>query len=133
MQQVIGVQEPGRATRLVVLTDGDPTAGIKDFGALNAHASELKNKGITATFLGFGPDYNEELLSSLAKRAGGNYYYIPQPQMIPDIFRVELDKLMTTVARNLQLTVKPARWVNMRSRVAVKWWCLLPILSEAQP
>jgi Ca-activated chloride channel family protein len=115
VQQVVGVQEPGRATRLVVLTDGDPTAGIKDFGALTAYASEIKSKGITATFLGFGPDYNEELLSSLAKRAGGNYYYIPQPQMIPDIFRVELDKLMTTVARNLQLTVKPARWVNMRS------------------
>lgn len=115
VQQVASVQEPGRATRMVVLTDGDPTAGIKDFGALNQHASEIKNKGITCTFLGFGPDYNEELLASLAKRAGGNYYYIPQPQMIPDVFRVELDKLMTTVARNLHLTVKPARWVTLRA------------------
>jgi Ca-activated chloride channel family protein len=115
MQQVMGVQEPGRATRMVVLTDGDPTAGIKDFGALAQHASDIKSKGITCTFLGFGPDYNEELLAALAKRAGGNYYYIPQPQMIPDVFRVELDKLMTTVARNLNLTVKPARWVTMRA------------------
>ncbi len=115
LQQVMGVQEPGRATRMVVLTDGDPTAGIKDFGALSQHASEIKNKGVTCTFLGFGPDYNEELLAALAKRAGGNYYYIPQPQMIPDVFRVELDKLMTTVARNLSLTVKPARWVTMRT------------------
>jgi Ca-activated chloride channel family protein len=115
MQQVLQVQEPGRATRMVVLTDGDPTAGIKDFGALAQHASEIKAKGITCTFLGFGPDYNEELLATLAKRAGGNYYYIPQPQMIPDVFRVELDKLMTTIARNLNLTIKPARWVTLRS------------------
>jgi Ca-activated chloride channel family protein len=115
LQQVMGVQEPGRATRMVVLTDGDPTAGIKDFGALTQFAAEIKTRGVTCTFLGFGPDYNEELLAALAKRAGGNYYYIPQPQMIPDVFRVELDKLMTTIARNLQLSVKPARWVTMRS------------------
>jgi Ca-activated chloride channel family protein len=114
-QQVLSIQEGGRATRLVVLTDGDPTAGIKDFSALVAHAGEIKNRGITSTFLGFGPDYNEELLASMAKRAGGNYYYIPRPEMIPEVFRTELDKLMTTVARNLQLTVKPARWVTLRS------------------
>jgi Ca-activated chloride channel family protein len=113
-QQVLSVNQPGRATRLVVLSDGDPTAGIKDFSALVAHAGEIKNRGITVTFLGFGPDYNEELLASMAKRAGGNYYYIPQPQMIPDVFRTELDKLMTLGVRNLSLSLKPARWVSLR-------------------
>jgi Ca-activated chloride channel family protein len=115
MQQVVGVNDPGRATRLVVLTDGDPTAGIKDFSALVAHAGEIKNRGITCTFLGFGPDYNEELLASMAKRAGGNYYYIPQPQMIPEVFRMELDKMMTAAARNIKLSAKAARWVTVRS------------------
>ncbi|MGV3618099.1 MAG: vWA domain-containing protein [Fimbriimonas sp.] len=115
MQQVLASQESGRATRLVVLTDGDPTAGIKDFSALVSHAGDIKQRGITCTFLGFGPDYNEELLASMAKRAGGNYYYIPQPQMIPDVFRTELDKLMTSVARNLRLELKVARWVTLRS------------------
>jgi Ca-activated chloride channel homolog len=114
-QQVASVTDPGRATRLVVLTDGDPTAGIKDFSALVGHAGEIKNRGITSTFLGFGPDYNEELLASMAKRAGGNYYYIPRPEMIPEIFRTELEKLMTVVARNLRLDLKLARWVNLRA------------------
>jgi Ca-activated chloride channel homolog len=117
LQQVVGVNDPGRSTRLVVLTDGDPTAGIKDFSALVAHAGEIKSRGITVTFLGFGPDYNEELLASMAKRAGGNYYYIPQPQMIPEVFRVELDKMMTAAAGNIRLSVKAARWVSMRSPV----------------
>ncbi len=74
LQQVIGVTDPGRATRLVVLTDGDPTAGVKDFATLVNHAGEIKQRGITCTFLGFGPDYHEELLAAMAKRAGGNYY-----------------------------------------------------------
>ncbi|HSI71880.1 MAG TPA: VWA domain-containing protein, partial [Fimbriimonas sp.] len=114
-QQVMQVMDPGRATRMIVLTDGDPTAGIKDFPTLVNQAGDIRGRGITCTFLGFGPDYNEELLASMAKRAGGNYYYIPQPQMIPDIFRTELDKLMTSVARNIRLDVKVARWVQLRT------------------
>jgi Ca-activated chloride channel homolog len=114
-QQVMQVMDPGRATRMIVFTDGDPTAGIRDFSALVAQAGDIRQRGITCTFLGFGPDYNEELLAGMAKRAGGNYYYIPRPEMIPDIFRSELDKLMTGVARNLRLELKPARWVTVRT------------------
>lgn len=114
-QNISQVADPGRAARMIVFTDGDPTAGIKDFSALVAYAAEIKSKGITATFLGFGPDYNEELLAGMAKRAGGNYYYIARPELIPEIFRTELEKLMTNVARNLSLNVKTARWVTLRN------------------
>lgn len=128
MQQVATVNDPGRATRLVVLSDGDPTAGIKDFSALVAHAGEIKARGITCTFLGFGPDYNEELLAAMAKKSGGNYYYIPQPQLIPEVFRTELEKLMTVVARNLRLDVKLARWVSMRGpQIATSGEVSLPL------
>ena len=115
LQQVLQFIETNRATRMIVLTDGDPTAGIKDYTALVNHAGELKARGVSVTFLGFGPDYNEELLAGMAKRAGGNYYFIPQPQMIPEIFRSELEKLMTTVTRNMSLELKLARWVQMRA------------------
>lgn len=114
MQQVVNTEDAGRATRLIIFTDGDPTAGIKDFPSLVQKAGEIKDRGISCTFLGFGPDYNEELLAAMAKRASGNYYYIPQPQLIPEVFRTELEKLMTVTARNLKLNFKLARWVTMR-------------------
>ncbi len=113
-QQLAFQSEAGRATRMVVLTDGEPTAGIKDFAALVQHAGDIKGRGMTCTFLGFGPEYNEELLASMAKRAGGNYYYIPEPQLIPEIFRTELEKLLTVATTNLELELKLARWVNLK-------------------
>jgi Ca-activated chloride channel family protein len=115
LQQVLQSTDPTRATRLVVLTDGDPTVGIKDFPSLVNHAADIKSKGVTVTFLGFGPDYNEELLAGMAKKCGGNYYFIPRPELIPEIFRTELEKLMTVVARNLRFELKTARWVELRS------------------
>lgn len=113
--QLGSAADPGRATRMIVLTDGEPTAGIKDFQALVQHAGQIKAQGVTCTFLGFGEEYNEELLAQMAKKAGGNYYYIPQPHLIPEIFRAELEKLISSAATNLKLTVKLARWVSLKA------------------
>lgn len=114
-QQVLGmVEAAGRATRVIVFSDGEPTAGVTEFASLVNQAGDVKARGVTITFLGFGADYNEELLAAMAKRAGGNYYYIPNPELIPEVFRTELEKLMTVVARNLRLELKLARWASLR-------------------
>ena len=54
LQQVLATPDPSRATRMIVFSDGDPTAGIKDFAALVQHAGNIKGQGITCTFLGPG-------------------------------------------------------------------------------
>jgi len=113
-QQLSQAIESGRVTRMVVLTDGEPTAGIKDFQPLVGHAGEIKDRGITTTYLGFGQEYNEELLAAMAKKSGGNYYYIPQPQLIPEIFRTEFNKMVSTTGVNLKFDLKTARWVNFK-------------------
>lgn len=115
LQQIAQFKDATRATRVIVLTDGDPTSGIKDFDSLTNLAGGIRERGVSATFLGFGPDYNEELLHAMAKRAGGNYYYIPQPQLIPEIFRTELQKLGNSVTHNMRLELKPSRWVDLKS------------------
>lgn len=113
-QQLSQAIETGRVTRMVVLTDGEPTAGIKDFQPLVAHSGDIKQRGITTTYLGFGAEYNEELLAAMAKKAGGNYYYIPEPQMIPEIFRTEFSKMVSTTGVNLKFDLKAARWVSIK-------------------
>ncbi len=119
LQQILQTQDAGRATRMVVLSDGDPTAGIKDFASLVNHAGDIKSRGVTMTFLGFGPDYNEELLAAMARKSGGNYAYIPRPELIPEVFRLEVDRMMSVAATNLKLDVKLSRWVSLRGATGV--------------
>lgn len=114
-QQLLSFRDPSRTPRLVLLTDGEPTTGITDFAALVQQVAEMKAQGITCTLLGFGPDYNEELLATMAKRSGGNYAFISRPELIPEVFRGELEKLLTIAARNLELQLRLARWVHVRS------------------
>lgn len=113
-QQVASVMSEGYVNRVLVLTDGEPTAGIKDFASIVGQVAEQKSRGITVTALGFGPEYNEELMAGIARRSGGNYYYISRPDLIPEVFRRELESLMTITARNIRLRLNLSRWVQLR-------------------
>lgn len=112
--QVASVANPGMVNRVLLLTDGEPTAGIKDFHSIVGQAAEQKSRGITVTALGFGPEYNEELLAGIARRSAGNYYYISRPELIPEVFRSELMTLMSLVARGAKMRIRPAKWNRVR-------------------
>lgn len=113
-QQVTSVNLPGYLNRILLFTDGEPTVGIKDYSTIVNVAGQAKEKGTSVTALGFGPEYNEELLAGIARRSGGKYYYINRPELIPEIFRKELERLMTVIARDLKLEFQFARWVQVR-------------------
>ena len=113
-QQVGSVKTEQTLNRVLLLTDGEPTAGPKDYASIVGQVGEQKARGITVTALGFGPDYNEELMAGIARRSGGNYYYIARPELIPEVFRRELDTLMRMIARNLRLRLHLPRGVTVR-------------------
>jgi len=112
--QVASVRLPGYLNRVLLLTDGEPTAGIKDFSAIVQQVAQQKQAGITITALGFGTEYNEELMAGIARRSGGNYYFIAQPSLIPEVFRRELETLMTITARNVRIRLIAPRDVRCR-------------------
>jgi Ca-activated chloride channel family protein len=103
--QVASVPLEGYVTRVLLLTDGEPTAGLKDFASIVNQVAELKARGITVTALGFGPEYNEELMAGIARRSGGNYHYIARPEEIPDVFRKEIEQVLGITGRNARLTL----------------------------
>lgn len=107
-------QAPGYVSRVLLLTDGEPTAGLKDFASIMQQVTEQKQRGVSITSLGFGSEYNEELMAGIARRSGGNYYYIQRPDLLPEVFRRELETLMTIVAKNVRVRLQLSKWVNFR-------------------
>jgi Ca-activated chloride channel family protein len=112
--QVASVPGDEYLRRVLLLTDGEPTSGIKDFASIVGLAAEQKSRGVVVTALGFGPEYNEELLAGMARRSGGNYYYISRPELIPEVFARELSTLLTVVASDVRLRLRLPRWVSVR-------------------
>ncbi len=110
----VQAQTPGYVNRVLLLTDGEPTVGLKDYTSIVQQVAEQKARGITVTALGFGQEYNEELMAGIARRTGGNYYYIQRPDLLPEVFRRELESLMTIVAKNVRARFTLPKWVRLR-------------------
>lgn len=95
--------------RLLLLTDGLANVGITQPEQLRLLVATGREKGVTTTMIGFGQDYDENLLRILADAGGGNMYYIEEPDQAPAIFNAEVEGLLGVCAQNLVVTFEPAR------------------------
>lgn len=108
IRYVVQEQSTGSINRVLLLSDGHANEGITDRGKLQSIAKEFHNMGIGITTMGVGDGFDEELMEGIADQGGGNFYFIEKPEDIPGIFSKELDGLLSVVAQNLQLTLRPS-------------------------
>jgi Ca-activated chloride channel family protein len=88
------------------VTDGLANQGIVEPERLHKKVEGMRKSGVAVTTLGVGDYFDEDLLTALAEKSGGNYYFIDSPDNIPAIFSRELQDLLSVVAQNVQLTVE---------------------------
>ena len=108
VQPVSGSGTRRFVNRAILLTDGQANHGITDPAVLVKHAAELAEEGITTTTLGFGEDFNEDLLTALADAGRGNAYHVETADQAPTIFAWELEGLLAIAAQNLRVTFTPS-------------------------
>lgn len=65
------------------------------------------------TTIGFGADFDEELLTALADAGGGNAHWASTPDEAPAIFAQELEGLTTLAAQNVSVEVRPGPHVEV--------------------
>jgi Ca-activated chloride channel family protein len=100
--------------RLLLLTDGEPSAGTRDFGSILGQVAEQRARGIGVSAIGLGGDYNDEFISGLARRSGGSFTHVETPEEIPEAFRAEIERLSRIVARQVRLRLTVPSGVSVR-------------------
>ncbi|MCX4241580.1 VWA domain-containing protein [Paraliomyxa miuraensis] len=103
----------GRVTRLVLLSDGVPNDAL----AIPSAVAQAASAGITVTALGFGLDYDETLLSSIAQQTGGAFHFLEAPADLVPIFREENLRLQGIAAKDLVLALTTGPNVELREVV----------------
>jgi len=95
--------------RVLLLSDGLANTGVCYIDDLQQIVKEqyLNNKIAISTF-GVGADFNEDLMTDIAEFGKGNYYFIDSSDKIPQIFKQELQGLLSVVAQNVRINVKKA-------------------------
>ncbi len=94
--------------RVLLLTDGRANQGVTKADVLIKTAREKAEAGVVTTTLGFGSNFDEDLLIGMARAAGGNFYFIQTPDDAASVFEIEAESLAEVAAQNLSVTLTPA-------------------------
>ncbi len=105
MQHVSASMVDG-TNRVVLLTDGQANRGITGIPQLVTMARSARGNRIATTCIGFGADYNEDLLEPMARDGGGNYWFVEAEDQMADIFENEIEGLVALSAQNVSLEIR---------------------------
>lgn len=99
--------------RVILLSDGKPDDDIPDTEYKNL-AARMREMGISVQTLGVGPDYNEDLLGSIAEYSGGMWQHISSPSEIITTFVRQLTEARTIVATMPEILMRLSQDVQLQ-------------------
>jgi Ca-activated chloride channel family protein len=102
-----------RNNRVILLTDGIANRGVTDPDQIAREALAYNERGIYLSTIGLGLDFNDQLLSQLARQGKGAYHFIDSAEEMDKVFRREVAGLVEKVARDVAVTVYPGQGVEM--------------------
>lgn len=94
-----------RVNRIILLSDGQANVGPSSPADLGNLGTSLIKEGISVTTLGLGLDYNEDLMTQLARKSDGNHYFIENTTDLARRFGYEFDDVLSVVAQEVTVRV----------------------------
>ena len=116
---ILGLQEVERGfdirrnNRVILLTDGIANRGVTNPERIAADALAYNQRGIYLSTVGLGLDFNDELLSTLARQGKGAYHFIDSAQEMDKVFRQEVEGLVERVANDVSVSIVPESGVRL--------------------
>ena len=104
-QQVAEAIGRSNGARCLLMSDGQANVGITAPGDLERHARELQQRGVVTSTFGVGADFDEQLMSGMARAGGGHGYFIQHARQIGDLLTSELAESLEVVARGASLSI----------------------------
>jgi Ca-activated chloride channel family protein len=105
IEVLLAAAQNGHAGKVVLISDGLANRGItapQDLGNMAAVAVE---KEFAVSTVGVGVDFNEELMTLIADKGSGNYYYLENPDAFAEVFQKEFHYSQDTAATGVSVQI----------------------------
>ena len=90
-------------SRVLLLSDGQANEGLTDQDEIASHCAQMASVGVSTTTYGLSENFNENLMSAMAKSGKGMAHYGQTADDLADPFQSEFDLINALTARNLNL------------------------------
>jgi Ca-activated chloride channel family protein len=92
--------------RILFLTDAQPNEGILGESHFFSRIEEIANHRIYTTFIGIGIDLNTQLISSITKHRGVNYFSVHDSEKLFCLLDKDFDLILTPLVFNVKLKLE---------------------------
>jgi Ca-activated chloride channel family protein len=105
---LVSTTQIGNTGKVILISDGLANKGITHPHDLAKIADRAIEKEFTVSTVGVGADFNEYLMTAIADRGTGNYYYLENPEAFAEVFQKEFNYSRATAASrvSVQLPLK---------------------------
>lgn len=100
-------------TRVMLFTDERPNVGNTGAGGFMAMARDASRAGVGMTTVGVGVQFGAELATAVASVRGGNLFFFPDLARMQKVFEDEFDTMVTELAHDMKLVMRPARGLKI--------------------
>lgn len=104
--------DKNRVNRVILLSDGLANVGPQSPSELGALGASLMKEGISVSTMGLGLDYNEDLMTKLARNSSGNHVFIQQADDLVKVFNHEFNDVLSVVAQEVAIDIRVAEGVR---------------------
>ncbi|HEU5081376.1 MAG TPA: VWA domain-containing protein [Opitutaceae bacterium] len=94
-------------TRIMQFTDERPNVGDTSPEGFMGMMEAGSRDGIGQTTIGIGEQFGAELAARIATVRGGNLFFFPDVETAGNVFDEEFDTLVTELAYDLEVTIRP--------------------------
>lgn len=97
------------STRVMLFTDERPNVGNTDARSFMGMARDASRSGVGMTTVGVGVQFGAELATAISSVRGGNLFFFPDAAKMQKVFEDEFDTMVTELAHDMQLELRPAK------------------------
>ena len=93
------------AAKVILISDGLANKGLTDVKALSDIAAVAVEKEFAVSTVGVGIDFNEHLMTAIADRGTGSYYYLENPAAFAEVFQKEFYNTQTAAVSGVKIQI----------------------------
>ncbi len=105
-EEYIDIDRDEYENRIIFLTDAMPNTGETREEGMLGLAKNYSDQGIYSTFIGVGLDFNTELINSITKIKGANYYSVHSEKEFKTRLADEFEFMVTPLVFDLKLELE---------------------------
>jgi Ca-activated chloride channel family protein len=110
----------GWQNRVILVSDGIPTAGLTSSDSIEGLAEAWSAQGYGLTTIGLGTDFDVDLMRTLAELGSGSFYYIEDHAAVEEVFEEEVQAFTVPLAQDVTIEASVFAGYDLRNVYGTK-------------